>query len=153
MKRKVSLGTEEVQKLIEDVERYRDSLQSKCVLFLQMLADEGITVAMRRGGPDDEDWGNTLVFSKAISRTPTGASGTMDGHAPITIIQWQTATGIRSEELSPILMAEFGSGQYASDARNRANRSYAPIGFLFDIFHSIIIIQKGDIKGCKYLRF
>lgn len=122
MKRKVSLGTDEISNLVKEVENYRDSLNKRCVLFLQLLAEEGITVAERRKG----NW-TSLVFTKTIRQTASGASGTMDGYGPIQIVQWQTLNGIRSEELSPILMAEFGSGQYASDARNRANKSYAPI--------------------------
>lgn len=120
MKRKVSLDTDEIDALIKDIEAYRDSLSAKCVIFLERLADEGITIAERHVGP----W-TQIAFVRTVIPHRDGAVGMMTGYAPIQIIEWQFYNSIKSAELSPILMAEFGSGQYASDARGRVNQHYA----------------------------
>ena len=122
MKLKVSLDTDEINQLIKDIENYRDSLSEKCVKFLKLLADEGITIAERRKG----EW-SEIIFEKTAFPTATGAQGEMKGSAPYRVVQWQAFDKIETRMVAPLLMADFGSGQYASDARNRANKSYAAI--------------------------
>lgn len=44
MKRRISLDTDQIQSLINELNEYADNLKGKCEIFLEMLAQEGIKV-------------------------------------------------------------------------------------------------------------
>ena len=110
MKRTIRLDTEEINNLIEDLNAYADMLTTKCLMFVQALADVGIKTAKANVG----QYQNLIVFSKEVDETETGAKAIIIATDGQKIIRsWQYHGGIKTAEVSPLLMAEFGSGWHA----------------------------------------
>ena len=107
MKRTIHLDTDEIYDLIEELNDYANSLTSKCQLFVQALADVGIKTARANLG----QYQGLILFSKEVDVTETGARAIMvatDGQKVIR--SWKYKGGTKTVEVSPLLMAEFGSG-------------------------------------------
>ena len=117
MSRKISfsLSLDSIKSAIDALESYKIDIRNKCGYAIQKLADRGIMVAKQEVGG----------FGKHITFTRTGAVGTNDGirctvyaaNTSLLTVEWQTLDGVKSVDISPILMAEFGSGQNADNAR------------------------------------
>ena len=99
-----------VRKTIRQLEQYRDGLDAKCEKFVSRLAEVGIKTAQMHAG----EYGSYIVFRKEISTLPNGCRALLiatDGQK-ITR-EWKYQDGTRTAEVSPLLMAEFGSGWLA----------------------------------------
>lgn len=115
MKRTIRLDTDEINQLVEDLNAYADSLEYKCMMFVNALAEVGIKTAKANVG----EYQGLIVFSKEVDFTETGAKAIMiatDGQKVIR--SWRYHGGIKSVEVSPLLMAEFGSGWKAKVLSN-----------------------------------
>ena len=116
MEIKFSLSTKEISNAIKDLKAYKKSLQTKCETFVARLADEGITVAQMNTG----DYGQYITFGKEVEPQKYGAKGIMyatSGTLRSTWLVKDPVTGEtrhRSADISPLLMAEFGTGQFAA---------------------------------------
>ena len=124
MSTKVSfkLDTDEIKKAIKEVENYKSSLVRKCHEFVNKLAEAGIKVASQNTG----QYGNVITFSKDVMDTKTGAIGKVVGESGSLWKIWRLSDGTsRAAEITPILMAEFGSGSRASDAAGLPNAQIA----------------------------
>lgn len=112
-----TLGTKSLNKLVKDLENYRDViLQDKLEKYVDLMADKGIAVARLHTGWM-HDLGNVsglISLTKEVDAELYGYSAVMYMSDISTITQSWVRFGTQiDEEVSPSLMAEFGSGNYA----------------------------------------
>lgn len=115
---RVSLDTKELDALADYLDNYARTFEQKVQTFLERLAEKGIEVASINGG----DFSSYIVYSKKVE------SGTMvkmiaKDREEITNSWYASSTSkeLRQETISPLLMAEFGSGHYAISAEGEAS--------------------------------
>ena len=115
---RVSLDTKELDALADYLDNYAKTFEQKVQTFLERLAEKGIEVASVNGG----DFSSYIVYSKKVE------SGTMvkmiaKDREEITNSWYASSTSkeLRQETISPLLMAEFGSGHYAISAEGEAS--------------------------------
>lgn len=109
MKLKYSLN--ELDKLISDLQDYSNDLDNKCAVFVSKLMDLGVEAAVDNSG----QYRGLIRFEKHLFSDANGCDGIIlatDGTKLIR--QWLYKGGIKSVEISPLLMAEFGSGWLAN---------------------------------------
>ena len=102
MKINIKLDTRSVKMAIRNIKRYQQQLDEKCALFVQRLADEGITVAKLNAG----EYGHYITFSKEVTNSNHKAIGRL-------IAVGTSIERIRKGQVilaDPLLLAEFGSG-------------------------------------------
>jgi hypothetical protein len=100
----------DIDRVIKYLENYKQTIISKTQEFVDKLIDVGIEVAQHNTG----EYAGYIVFSKQIKPTEDGCVGYLvatDGKKIIR--QWKYKGGIKTAEVSPLLMAEFGSGWLA----------------------------------------
>ena len=93
--------------LIEALEQYKVELENKSKEFIERLLDVGISIAESNKGP----YGQYIIFTKEIKTGVNGYVGALiarDGQKVVK--EWYVKDGVDGYEVSPILMAEFGSG-------------------------------------------
>lgn len=97
-----------VERLISELESYRDGLKARSMEFVSRLADIGIRAAERHLG----DYAGMVEFTKELD----------DGNAVCMLIgrdkqkvisRWRYKGDWKEAEVSPLLMSEFGSGWFA----------------------------------------
>ena len=115
------LSTKDIARAKQEIKAYRDGLVEKCRIFVERLADHGISVAQLYTG----EYGNLITFSKEIEATRNGATGIMLATSGTITRQWMTQGRIKSADIIPLLMVEFGSGWKASDASGKPNAGTA----------------------------
>lgn len=88
--------------------QYKDiEIPNKCKELVIRLANEGITVGKQNVG----GFGKYITFSMQTNPYKDGCKAIMLASENGKIISsWQTKDGIKTAEISPLLMAEFGSG-------------------------------------------
>lgn len=107
---KVELNEGSIQNAIDYLKQYKQDLLKKAERFTEALAKEGITVAKMNGGM----WGQYIMYSTKHetagyqSITMMIAQNTQE-----VLVEWDTG----SSTMNPLLMAEFGSGWEADDAK------------------------------------
>lgn len=109
MRYSVRLDSNDLYALSEDILKYADNFDKKVELFLNKLADLSIEVASMNGG----DYGRFIVYTKKM---PNGTTIIVTGNSKLVKREWyasSTSKTVRREVISPLLMAEFGSGYYA----------------------------------------
>ena len=113
---KANLSVDGIESLKRQLLDYKQSLNGKCQLFIQRLAQEGITVAQQNVG----GFGKYITFSTAITQSSVnGCKGVMLAtNTGIITSQWLTQEGEKSADVSPLLMVEFGSGLRAKNPKN-----------------------------------
>lgn len=130
MARKVTfaLSPKSVETALNEIKAYRNRLQTKCVSFVSTLARRGIRVANQTVG---QEYGSKITFTYDTEPTMYGCRGIMMAtQTGLIRRQWRTinnATGVVTVDVSPLLMAEFGSGVKASDASHRDNADWTSI--------------------------
>ena len=103
-------SADSINHLIKSLEEYKNSLEDKTQLFRERLAEVGIKAAYAHSG----QYGNSIIFE-----SKQGSEGVtiLEGRDKNLILkEWYTnkkGTQKRSYEISPLLMAEFGSGWLA----------------------------------------
>lgn len=116
MKYNVSLDSKELFKLSSDLLKYADDFENKVKIFLEKLAQVGISVAVANSG----------VFSRYIVYSIKQENNTtvklVASSEPIESAWYVSSRSEeqRTEVISPILMAEFGSGHYAIQGTGEA---------------------------------
>lgn len=112
---KANLSVDGIETLKRQLLDYKQSLNDKCKLLVQRLAEEGIIVAQQNVG----NFGKYITFTTSITSTQTGCSGIMIAtNTGIITSQWLTQEGEKSADVSPLLMVEFGSGLRAENPKN-----------------------------------
>lgn len=109
------LSVSEIRKAQKDLEQYKKDLVSKCQEFVRRLAESGIEVAEHNTG----NFGHYIVFSVKTEPNRDGCKGVLLATETGKIVsQWKTSDGIKSADVSPLLMVEFGSGWRAENPMN-----------------------------------
>lgn len=111
------LSTKDIARVKREIREYQKSLVAKCSLFVEKLAERGITVAVANSG----EYSGLITFSTEVESGPKGATGLMLATSGTIKRRWLSNGQIREADVSPLLMAEFGSGWKASDASAKPN--------------------------------
>jgi hypothetical protein len=110
MKINARLNTNDINAVIEQIERFKDNLQHKLADLVIELANIGITVAMANTFVEyDEQYinmGDLLEFSKETIMTDDEVTCTLSVTGQVYTKEWKGG----SAQVNPLLMAEFGSG-------------------------------------------
>ena len=116
MKYNVRLDSKELFNLSSDLLKYATDFENKVRIFLARLAQVGIEVASVNGGD----------FSPYITYTTKWENDTtikITAHSRPLVSEWYASSKTnekRVEVISPLLMAEFGSGHYAIQGTGEA---------------------------------
>ncbi len=116
MKYNVSLDSRELNKLAGELLNYADSFEYKVRVFLEKLANLGFEVASVNGG----DFSRYIVYSKHFDN---GTTIKLTASSSPLVSEWYAGSKggtTRAEIISPVLMAEFGSGHYAISGEGEA---------------------------------
>lgn len=111
MKINLSLTTKgSFENAIKQLEDYKISLREKSEKFVSLLIETGIETAKVNSG----EYAGMIAFTKELSPDETGCSGMLIAADKTKIIrEWRYKGGTKTAEVSPLLMAEFGSGWLA----------------------------------------
>lgn len=110
MKYSVNLNVRDLKAFANELNQYADMFEVKVKTFLDKLADLAIHVASINEG----DFSGYIVYSKEFEGSKTVKVMAKDSQ--VITNSWYAgskSTELRQEEISPLLMAEFGSGRYA----------------------------------------
>ena len=113
-----------IERAIKELEAYKKSLNQKTERFVNALMEVGIQAAKEHSGK----YAGMISFTKQLNQTVNGCNGVLiatDGQRVIT--EWYASKkdaekhrNVRSYEISPLLLAEFGSGWLANVLGNVA---------------------------------
>lgn len=111
MKYQATLDSKSIKNLIDDLKDYRSLLRSRSERLVERLLEEGIKVAYQHVGR----YGGYVEFTKEIDSSTTQCVGLLIGQDSKPYIStWKYQGGLKSVEVSAILMLEFGSGWLAN---------------------------------------
>ena len=96
----------DIEKLIKELEDYKEGLLRRRDIFIERLLDVGIRTAKDSTG----EYAGMIRFEKEIE-DGIGLLIATDGQKLIR--EWKFKGGVKRAEVSPLLMAEFGSGWLA----------------------------------------
>lgn len=116
MSKKLSFGLSvaEVNKAIQEIKAYQNDLNHKCELLCQRLCQEGIQIAQSHIG--SSGFGKYIHLGSEITPQQAGCKAILYMQDTTKIrSEWQTLDGVRSADVSPMLMLEFGSGLKAEN--------------------------------------
>lgn len=119
MAKKISFGlsVSEVQAAIKEIKAYQNDLVRKCELFCEKLCAEGIQIAQAHIG--SSGFGKYIHLGSEITSEKAGCKAILYMEDTTKIkSEWQTKEGVRSAEISPMLMLCFGSGLKAENPAN-----------------------------------
>lgn len=115
-----------LDELVKELNKYADSLAEKRNIFVRALMEEGISVAIAQYG----EYAGMIKFEKIIDEKG-GLIIASDGQKLVKT--WYTdkaLTNERSYEVSPLLLAEFGSGWlakvYGFDLKGKVGQGTMP---------------------------
>lgn len=106
----VKLNNKSIEKAIKELEDYKNSLRAKSELLVSRLIDEGIKVAYQHTGK----YGGYVEFKKEIESGEQCIGLLIGRDSKPYISTWKYKGGVKSVEVSGILMSEFGSGWLAN---------------------------------------
>lgn len=108
------LNVASIQNMQKQLEAYKKRLLSNCKVFTERLAAKGILVGQQNLGEFDK----YIIFSTETNPQRYGARTVLYAtNTGLIKSQWMTRGGIKEADVSPILMAEFGSGLRANNDR------------------------------------
>lgn len=111
------LSQREIQAAIKEVKEYQADLNRKCELLCEKLTAEGISIAQAHIG--SSGFGKYIHLGSEITPQQAGCRAVFYMKDSSKIVsQWQTLEGVKSAEISPSLMIEFGSGLKAENPAN-----------------------------------
>ena len=101
-----------IQTLVDRIEDYKKDLNNKTAILVNRLLEIGIDVAECNVG----EYGQYIVFERRVNEAFNGYIGVLigkDGQKYFS--EWDLPNGEKAGyEVSPILLAEFGSGWFAN---------------------------------------
>ena len=104
-----------IKRSCTEVQKEKEKILNKSEMFVDRLINVGISVAKVHTG----EYAGYIIFSKGIEKHENGVEGMMLATNGNRLIKsWYTnkeMTEKRSYEVSPILLAEFGSGWFANN--------------------------------------
>lgn len=106
----IQLNNDSIRKAIEEIEQYKESIAYKCTVLVDELIKVGITTAKENSG----GYGKYILFEKSLGQDGYKAVGAIyASDAEKVIRKWYKKGKLKEAEVSPLLMAEFGSGWLA----------------------------------------
>lgn len=110
---KASLSVDSIRNLQKELTAYRDSLPDKCKRFVVSLSEAGIAVAKQNTG----NYGKYITFSTKTEPEKDGCKAIMLASETGKIVSaWKVGDNkIKTADVSPLLMVEFGSGWKAEN--------------------------------------
>ena len=110
----MTLSQSSIQNAIKELRQYQNDLNRKCEIFCQRLAELGIQTAKENTG----NFGKYISFTYEVKDRTKGCKTVMVAtNTGIIHSEWQTKEGVKSADVSPILMCEFGSGLKAENPK------------------------------------
>lgn len=119
MAKKISFGlsVREIESAIKEVKTYQSDLNRKCEELCRRLTAEGISIAQAHIG--SSGFGKYIHLGSEITPQQAGCKAIFYIEDSSKIVsEWQTLEGVKSAEISPCLMIEFGSGLKAENPAN-----------------------------------
>lgn len=114
----IVLSDKSIKNAVNSLEKYKQDILKKCESLVSELADDGIEIAKSNVG----NFGRYITFTKQIKSETNGCTAIILASETGQIkSQWLTSDGIKSADVSPLLMAEFGSGWRAQNPLNEPN--------------------------------
>lgn len=116
MAKKISFGLsqKEIQRAIKEIRAYQDNLTAKCEELCRRLTAEGIIITKSYVG--NSGFGKYVHLGSEISSQQSGCKAILYMQDTTKIrSDWQTLEGVKSADISPMLMLEFGSGLKADN--------------------------------------
>lgn len=115
---KVNCTQESIKRAIRELEKYKKGIAKKTERFCSRLAEIGIKTARENTGTIN-DLGNVkgyITYYKELNPQKDGCKAILYGKDAVKYIStWRGADGkMKSAVVSPLLMAEFGSGSKAN---------------------------------------
>lgn len=100
-----------IDNAIKLLKQYKSEIRDKTQVFVDKLLDIGIEMAYLTAG----DYGKAIVFKKELNPVEYGFEGLFIAMDEQKIVrEWVLSNGeVKSAEVSPLLMSEFGSGWLA----------------------------------------
>ena len=108
MKLNLTLDSKSISHAIGELKKYKTSLAVKNEEFVRRLIDEGISIAEQNTG----GYGKYIQFYKEGRGGLRTVGFLIARDTPITV-EWDYKGEKKTAKLSPLLMAEFGSGKLA----------------------------------------
>lgn len=107
-----TLSVSSIKNLQKELEKYKADLVKKCDEFVRRLTNEGIEVAKHNTG----NYGHYIAFSVKTEPNKDGCKGFLLATETGKIKSvWKTKDGMKTADVSPLLMVEFGSGWRAKN--------------------------------------
>ena len=110
----------ELDRIQREIDEYTNKLENKIEKFLNILADKGI-VAGKSALAFDDEFADAIAFQKRIEKDGHTITLVFSGVSELQFREWFTSPTketVHDETISPILMAEFGSGIFANASPN-----------------------------------
>lgn len=120
---KINLSKNGIEQLERQINAYKRLLPRRCKIFVEKLTDVGIKVGENVLGSSEYEDASVVYFYKEVEPVANGCKAILIGANRYNIIeQWVVKQGkegeqIKQAEVSPILMAEFGSGWGAKNPK------------------------------------
>jgi len=112
MKIRLRLSQESIQEAREQLSSIDGFLKDKIRQLVEELANEGVQIAESNTG----EYRDAIKFEVNVEDTATGSIATITMSDKYKIIrEWRYRGGNKQAEVSPSMMAEYGSGKYAVD--------------------------------------
>lgn len=110
----MNLSSSSIQSAIKELKAYQNDLNRKCEELCRRLTEEGILIAQAHIG--SSGFGKYIHLGSEITPKQAGCKALLYMNDSSKIVsQWQTLEGVKSAEVSPTLMLEFGSGLKAEN--------------------------------------
>lgn len=119
---KCTLSTKDLNRAISELKAYKNEIATKCARFVEQLTEHGIQIARDNSGGE---YGAFITFTKAVNPSQYGATAILLATSGTITVQWMSYGKVKSADVSPLLMTEFGSGFMASDASGKGNADIA----------------------------
>lgn len=106
-----------IKNLINQLRKYEDALNSRTKAFLEQLAEKGIHAARTSlaGAGDSGKYSSHITFWKEDEISGENVSIALYGDGGLITVEWQGPGGtIKSAEVNPMLMEEFGAWEEAT---------------------------------------
>lgn len=119
MAKKITFGLsqKEIENAIKELRQYQSDLNRKCEELCSRLTQEGIRIAQSHIG--SSGFGKYIHLGSEITPQQAGCKAILYMEDTTKIkSEWQTLEGVKSADVSPMLMLEFGSGLKAENPKN-----------------------------------
>lgn len=101
-----------IRELQKGLEEYKKTIVANCEEAVKRLAECGIETAKLNTGK----YGKYIVFSMKVNSDDYGCEAIITAtNTGMIKSEWRTADGVKTADVNPLLMAEFGSGLRAEN--------------------------------------